>query len=212
MKTADWLLLVLALTLAFAFCGAPKSLAQERVWRPEGRVFATAADVRRAEVRALLARSDHGQDLDPAVVLARVCWKEANVDARDDCRGIRVVLSRVGRGDVVRGARLYTPAVFLPHRLGRRAYIASLHGDGRLPRHWLPGLSWTSVRGRWLELVAFCRAVLQQPLWCDAANWGDRGADYVRALTYGWIQVDCGVSRNMFWRARTRQERLGQEP
>jgi hypothetical protein len=157
-------------------------------------------EVRRAEARALLAAGAPGQDLDPAVVLARVCVKEAGFDSPDDCAGIRVVLERVGRGDVVAGARLYTPRTFLPARLGARAWIAFLRGDGERPQGWPQGMEWERYRARWLGLVEHSRRVLGGPLWCDAEHWGDALGDRARAIRNGWIPVACGDSRNLFWR------------
>lgn len=182
-------------------CADPGGTMRASAARP-GRVFATAADVRRQEARELLSRGAPGQDLDPAVVLARVCVKEAGFDSPQDCSAIRVVLQRVGRGDVVRGARLYTPATFLPHRLGERPWIAFLRGDGERPSMWPGSMDWARYAPRWLALVEHARLVLASPLWCGADHWGDRAQDYRRALAYGWVPADCGTTRNLFWTRR----------
>jgi hypothetical protein len=74
--------------------------------------------------------------LDPALILARVCVKEAGFDSHRDCVGIWTVLDRVGSGDVVRGARAYSHRVFEPSQLGRitAEAVAGVDGVDELPR------------------------------------------------------------------------------
>jgi len=198
-------LLVLTLLVPSAVHAQQVPTMRASAARP-GHVFATAADVRRQEARELLQRGAPGQDLDPAVVLARVCVKEAGFYSPQDCSMIRVVLERVGRGDVVRGARVYTPSTFLPHRLGARPWIAYLTGSGDQPREWPRTMDWERYQQDWLALVTHCKTVLGSPRYCDAEHWGDHGQDRQRALRYGWIQVDCGDTRNIPWRRPMRGE------
>lgn len=145
-----------------------------------------------------------GQDMSPPVVLARVVVKEAGFDGLSDLAPIADVLARVGRGDVVRGARLYSPRAFFPETLGRRPYVAYLHADGSLPRGWPSSMAWERFRARWLTLVGAARAHLssaakgcpEQP-----QHWGAaRGVDHERAMRAGWVRLDCGRTANAFWR------------
>lgn len=161
--------------------------------------------VDRAEAEPLDTR---GQDMRAATVLARVCFKEAGIHPTDDCAAIRVVLERVGRGDVVRGARLYSKRTFLPERLGRRPWIAFLNGAGTEPQGWPENLSWRAHRPRWLELVEHARTVLASPpVTCGGIHWGDRFRDHERAMRMHWVLVDCGDTRNEFWRVPERRRR-----
>ena len=104
-----------------------------------------------------------GQDMTPALVLARVCVKEASFTGFADCPPIASVLLRVGRGDVVRGAKLYSPRVFDPARLGRRPWIAQLRADGSQPEGWPENISWRNHRPSWERMVSLARAVLEGP-------------------------------------------------
>lgn len=154
-----------------------------------------------------------GQDLSPAVVLARVCTKEASFDGYADCPPIAAVLLRVGHGDVVRGARLYSRKVFDPSRLGRRPWIAYLRGDDTEPRDWPTNMNWANHRPHWHAMVELARNVLgergERPeMPCeDIQHWGDRLHDAERARARGWIEVLCGPTRNSFWRVPQRGPR-----
>jgi hypothetical protein len=138
--------------------------------------------------------------LDPALILARVCVKEAGFDSHRDCVGIWTVLDRVGSGDVVRGARAYSHRVFEPSQLGRRPWIAYLREDGSQPKLWPASMAWTNYRVRWLALIADARTIIRdRPQSCPARHWGDHGRDHLRAVSYGWRQIDCGATANEFW-------------
>lgn len=154
-----------------------------------------------------LARA--GQDMSPHVVLARVCAKEAMFRSPADCAPIAHVLLRVGRGDVVRGARQYSPRTFMPEHLGRRPWIAFLRGDGAQPRDWPRNLRWENHREGWLELVAEAERILSDPLKipCEPHHWGaPSGSDHERAVAQGWERIACGQpTRNAFWRIPRRK-------
>jgi hypothetical protein len=141
-----------------------------------------------------------GQDMSPAVVLARVCVKEASFRGFADCPPIGSVLSRVGRGDVVRGAKRYSPRTFDPVRLGNRPWIAWLRANGTKPEGWPEHLSWPNHRSSWERMVALAQSVIEgsgeAP--CTPDHWGGP-MDHFRAVRNGWIQLDCGPTVNEFW-------------
>jgi len=150
-----------------------------------------------------------GQDMTPAVVLARVCVKEASFTGFADCPPIASVLLRVGRGDVVRGAKLYSPRVFDPARLGRRPWIAQLRADGSQPEGWPENISWRNHRPSWERMVSLARAVLEGPgeAPCAPDHWGGP-MDHHRAVRNGWVQLDCGPTVNEFWQVPRRSPRI----
>lgn len=137
----------------------------------------------------------------PEVALARVCVKEAGFRSVDDCAGIVAVLERVGRGDVVRGAAVYSPSIFDASRLRSRPWIADLHADGRRPRLWGRAGPWERYRADWLAQVAHARELLaRSAARCEAHHWGDQYGDRARAERAGWEELDCGDTKNSFWR------------
>ena len=146
-----------------------------------------------------------GQDMSPAVVLARVCVKEASFGGFADCPPIGSVLLRVGRGDVVRGARLYSPRAFDPSRLGRRPWIAWLRANGSKPESWPEHLSWPNHRSSWERMIALAQSVIDGPgeAPCTPDHWGGP-MDHFRAVRNGWIQLDCGPTVNEFWKVPRR--------
>jgi hypothetical protein len=162
-----------------------------------------------AQGRQPVADTD-GQDMSPAVVLARVCTKEASFTGYADCPPIAAVLLRVGRGDVVRGARLYSRKVFDPTRLGRRPWIAFLRADATVPRNWPANISWRYHGPHWRAMVQLAQNVLGQsgerpepP--CAPDHWGDRLHDAERARARGWIELDCGPTLNSYWQVPPRR-------
>lgn len=176
----------------------------------EGESLAPSAAAQDAPRPALDLR---GQDLTPAVVLARVCAKEAGFTGYADCPAIAVVLLRVGRGNVVRGAQAYSRKVFDPSRLGRRPWLAYLHGDGAEPRDWPSNISWRFHGPHWRAMVELAQNVLDGPgeAPCAPDHWGDRLHDAERARARGWLEVDCGPTVNMFWHV-PRRERTTRAP
>ena len=148
-----------------------------------------------------------GQDSSPVAVLARVCGKEAwpSRDGRGfaDCPAIGETLRRVGRGDVVRGARLHSVKVFQPERLKQRPWIAFLRADrpDEQPRGWPANMSWTAQRPLWRALVALSRSTLEGPGEppCEPDTWGGP-MDRERARRLRYIRVDCGPTLNDFYK------------
>ena len=149
-----------------------------------------------------------GQDFTPAAVLARICVKEAGFESPADCAAIRIVLARVGRGDVVLGAKLYSPRAFDSARLGNRPWIAYLNSDGSQPRHWPTTMRWENYRQRWLSLVELSAMWIEHDYRpCEPRHWGaPTGEDLRRALSWRWTRVDCGDVRNAFWTLPTRRQ------
>lgn len=140
------------------------------------------------------------QDNRPAVVLARVAVKEAGFDGYSDLPPIAAVLLRVGRGDVVRGARLHSRRVFDPGALRQRTWIAFLRGDGQEPMRWPSNVAWRNHAPRWQRLVLLARSVLADPslLPCAPDTWGGP-MDRERARRIGYVRIDCGPTRNDFY-------------
>jgi hypothetical protein len=61
-------------------------------------------------------------------------------------------------------------------------------------------MAWTNYRVRWLALIADARTIIRdRPQSCPARHWGDHGRDHLRAVSYGWRQIDCGATANEFW-------------
>jgi hypothetical protein len=116
------------------------------------------------------------------------------------------VLARVGRGDIVRGVRQYSPKTFNPERLGNRPWIAYLRTDGEQPRLWPRTMNWRAYQARWIALVAQAEEWIAQNYAppCDPDHWGDHHHDHERAVAAGWTLVDCGPTQNEFWQVPRR--------
>lgn len=57
--------------------------------------------------------------------------------------------------------------------------------------------------GEIVETVqAFARGKLRNPCKGRVDHWGDRHTDMQRALKAGWKRIDCGETKNLFWRVR----------
>ena len=155
------------------------------------------------------ASAQDRQDNAPAIVLARVCAKEAGFGGFADCPPIAAVLLKVGRGDVVRGARLHSRRVFDPVALRHRPWIAYLRGDGAQPTGWPANVSWRNQRPRWLRLVALARGVLDGPgeAPCAPDTWGGP-MDRERARRIGYVRINCGPTVNDFYRNPPRRALL----
>lgn len=160
-------------------------------------------------VGALCARA---QSFSPAwhddtLLLAQACVHEAGFDAieRGDCSGIRVVLERVGVGDIARGIERYMP-LFAAGRSPRR-WVYYLNRAGTEPLFWPENVSWRAMQPRWQRLLEGSSELLStRAMRCSAAphHWGDRHGDLRRAQRAGWRPVDCSSgalpTRNLFWR------------
>jgi hypothetical protein len=142
------------------------------------------------------------QQPDPGLVLARVCVREAGFRAHrtGDCSGIWTVLDRVGRGDVIRGAELYAHGT--RDLTGRRPWVPNLGARPGAPSGWPKALDWKGYERDWRALLAYARRlVAERPIIaCRPHHWGDRHGDRVRAEGAGMSLVNCGATRNLFWR------------
>lgn len=140
-----------------------------------------------------------------ALLLARVCVHEAGFDSTEDCSAIAVVLRRLAErqnAPFARAAFAYSGRAL--RGLTRRSYVAQLDATGARPRGWSRGLDWEGdYRARWLELLAYCERVLRGEERSDCAeppdDWGGR-MDRERAQRLGLVEVDCGETRNDFYR------------
>lgn len=160
---------------------------------------------------SLVARA-RGQSPDDVLELSRVVVSESGFDSPDDHRAILEVLRAVGRqmggASVAEAARRYSRRAtgVLPPLNLRQAWIAELDLEGREPSFWPPqGPPWAAYRGRWLALVERSRRLLRErggPS-CGAHHWGD-ARDAERARRYRWIEVDCGATKNYFFRVPRR--------
>lgn len=174
--------------------------------------IATSAMAQCGNVQEADAQVRPGQDMRPEVVLARVCVKEASFDGFADCAPIASVLTRVGRGNVVLGARRYSPKTFDHTRLGRRPWIAYLNERGDEPMFWPANMNWSNHRANWLRMVELARSILVPPgpsssAPCDPDHWGDKVRDHERAVHMRWLQIDCGRTRNEYWVVPRRRPR-----
>lgn len=145
---------------------------------------------------------------DEALLLARLCANEAGLPLSDDCAAIdhvlRVRASVSGRtyADVLHRYQRNAGALGLD-RTDSRRWIAFLSPDGAEPPGWQPRLRWSRHRPRWLALYEQAQAIRagEVPSPCDVEpdHWGAPG--YLdRPRRAGWSRVDCGATRNAFWR------------
>lgn len=175
------------------------------------------------------AVAQHRERIDDQLALARVCASEIGFSgAFDECAAIHDVLTRrASRWDttVAWAARAYSNRVFDRERRDRRAWIAHLRPDGRRPDGW-PEMTtvrrggasrvvrhapWGAYRDRWLELYEaagrIVRGEIRSPCRGAVDHWGMRhGVDMERARRAGWTEVECGGTRNAFWRVPRRAE------
>jgi hypothetical protein len=129
----------------------------------------------------------------------------AETDARepDLTATAYVMLRRAARyhHDVDREARSYCAMYVARHPSARQLAIASTRPEDR------------SARGRQLRtaleaLGSAERAESADPCRGQADAWGDRLEDARRARRAGWLEVDCGETRDAFWLRRVRVQRL----
>lgn len=138
--------------------------------------------------------------------LARICASEAGLRITPDCAAIHAVLiDRARRMGISyrRAACAYSTRTCTRSRDDERAWIAHLRSDGRRPERWPAQASWRRQRGAWLSLLEHAGHVLRGDVAADCAphHWGmPRGIDLRRARLAGWTRIDCGETRNAFWR------------
>jgi hypothetical protein len=155
-------------------------------------------------------RAQHAHSRLDQISLARVVASEGGLQATDDeVAAIGTVLrSRCSRCSLTTVARQYSRRVFDASRRDPRAWLAFLRADGRQPEHWPSGVSWATARERWMRIYEaagrFVRGELEHR--CEGGtvdHWGSPRAgsiDMRRARRAGWTRVDCGDTRNAFWR------------
>ena len=151
--------------------------------------------------------------------LARICVAEAGWDtATGDCAAIVALLARRAERLGLRPitmARAYSSRHFDARRTDARRWIADLGLRAHEPRGWPSALDWQGrYRPAWLATVAHVEALLRAggdvaaPCAGLADHWGaPHGADLRRALRAGWQRLDCGPTRNAFWRVPRRGDR-----
>lgn len=149
--------------------------------------------------------------------LSRIAVSESGFDSEDDHRAIlevlRDVARRMGGVPVSMAAERYSSRVTgaMPPLNLRQAWIAELDLEGSEPSFWPPnGPPWAAYRAKWLAVVSRSRRLLVERggPGCGAENWGDRLHDRKRAISYGWIEVDCGETKNMFWQRNPNRRRV----
>lgn len=152
--------------------------------------------------------------------IARICVSEASFARSNDCPAIVEVLRNRARRlnrSLLAMARSYAPRATgrrMPRSV-RQAWVAALTLDGTEPRHWdtynaerarrgMVPVPWARYRSAWFARIAEVESLLRQPREVCAdepLHWGARyGVDYERPMRLGWIRVDCGTAKNLFWR------------
>jgi len=154
------------------------------------------------------------------LALARVGASECGLASctPDELAAIAAVLrARCPECRLATIARQYSARVFDRARRDGRAWVAHLEPDGREPSFWPREVlvrgelrshaPWGAYRQRWLDLYELAGRVVEGEVaaQCEADHWGcPEGTfgceDHERALRAGWQLVDCGETRNEFWR------------
>jgi hypothetical protein len=180
----------------------------------------------------LLARGAAGQVRDVDVLMvSRVCYSEAGPTSttHQDCPALVEVLRASARRwdtTIAKAARRHSPRATgarpeLIRRM-RQRWVSTLVLDGTEPTGWpqllqhraahgLGAVSWHAVRPGWLARVAEVRDLLATPRAVCAStprHWGMRhGIDLARARQAQWVEIDCGATRNAFWRVPSSSNR-----
>lgn len=149
---------------------------------------------------ALLDRCEyvHAED-DTARTLAAMCVGEAGWHL-DECTAIAEVVRARG-GGVIRGEvmRAYSAALKRPEG---RPWLLGLDG-GAEPPGWPGRLRWARWEPHWKRMLGHARRLVagEVPSVCAETplHWGGP-MDSWRAHRAGWTEVDCGATRNRFWR------------
>ncbi len=150
-----------------------------------------------------------------AIALARVCVSEAGWTYSGDCAAIHAVLSfHAARREMsfLQFARRYSERVFDRQRQDSRRWIAWLSPTFERPRGWPARvLAWERGAELWRERLDHAEGIIRGEVApaCDRTphHWGARyGIDRSRAeraIEEGrWQVVDCGETRNAFYRVR----------
>lgn len=139
----------------------------------------------------------------PQLALAATCAGETSWTNLDECTAIGIVLERRSSTGAVTPAiaRAYSAA----YRSARRRWVLELAPTGERPPSFPPHLSWSVWGPRWGALFDHAGTVVRgeadSPCEEDPDHFGARyGIDAERPRLAGWIPVDCGRTRNAFWR------------
>lgn len=144
-----------------------------------------------------------------AEALARVCVAEAGWEtSTGDCAAIvHLLVRRAERRELStrRMAALYSSRHFDRERTDARRWIVGLDARAERPAGWPARLPWPRYREDWLAALEHVRAALRgdvaDPCRGEADHWGaPYGGDLERATAAGWVRLDCGETRNAFWR------------
>lgn len=148
---------------------------------------------------------------DDAVLLARVCLSEADASRSNDCAAIAEVTRRrasmTGR-TVGQQLRAYSGEATgtRPTVRPRLVWISRLDRGATRPQGYPERLRWEPYRAVWLRLLAEAEALLAHPRSVcrePPDHWGMRtGHEYWSRVRIGWRPIDCGPTRNAFWRVR----------
>ena len=153
-------------------------------------------------VTVQIVRADDGDVL----ALSRAMVAESNWATADYAPVAHVMMRRAKqRGvSIARMCSLYVSV--LRQRSGvyvvttpRAQWIRGLQLDGSRPEAWPASQSWTAYRDRWLAVIATARAAIAGTLAdpCPSAeHWGSH-QDHAWP---GLVVVDCGATRNVFYR------------
>lgn len=137
-----------------------------------------------------------------AVLLARVCIKEAGWEITDDCTAIHAVIEKRSK---LRNVSYATMIQLYSKKAPHRAYLEQLDRTAKKPLLWPDNIKWFVLyRDKWLAVLAHADAAVSGGIAapCDPDHWGDSYGDRTRALSNGWTQIACGNSRNEFWQVR----------
>lgn len=189
-----------------------------------------AVSAQRVEVVEMAPRTQRREPrVDSQLALARVCASEIGLSGEPlECAAIHDVLTRRAersRASMLWMARQYSNRVFDQQRRDARAWVAHLRPDGRRPDGWPTVVTvrrrgevrtvrhapWGAYRDRWLALYEAAGQIVEGEIQSQCQepvdHWGARyGIDWERAQRAGWQEVDCGETRNAFWRLPARDQ------
>lgn len=168
----------------------------------------------------MLSECEHAESQDSeraSLLLARVCVSEAGWScwARHDGYAIHeATLRRMGENDSVRAAlRRYSPRATGVESTNdeRLRWVSQLNERGDRPRDWPgpPHAGWERYRGQWLSVLERAREVVTWTLddrdeWsvCDESPSDWAAPEHPPSPGLTW--VDCGRTRNRFYRSQRR--------
>ncbi len=143
------------------------------------------------------------------LALARICVSESGFQVRtNDCLLIYHVLrNRSVSGELTMGImRAYAPKSFNLERTDNHRWISHLRADMREPKYWneTVNISWSNRRDGWREVYEYAGRIIRNeplnPCGVRVDHWGARYFRRRRLIRSGWIPVECGETRNQFWR------------